>query len=90
MSDIDLSKVQETLTEAESKVKAVWEIDGVTVYVKDIHINNGKADVEWFTFDTKTDLTSLGSKVEDLAKQLICKTRKSKLSIFEIIGNILK
>lgn len=64
-------KTKAALTEAENAVKAVWEIDGVTVYVRDLKIDNGNVVVDWFTFDENVDKTTLGVKVEDLARKQI-------------------
>ena len=71
MSDVNLDKVKDTLKKVENEVKAVWEIDGISVYVKNIQINDGEVEVDWFTFHPDPNLNKLGSKVENLAKQLI-------------------
>lgn len=65
------AEIKERLAEAEQSAKAVWEIDGITVYVRDILVNNNEITVDWFTFSEAVDKRELGDKVQDLAFKLI-------------------
>ncbi|MGL4521780.1 MAG: hypothetical protein ACRCWQ_04460 [Bacilli bacterium] len=82
------------IEEAEKSAKAVWEIDGTTVYVRDITIHKCKEmSVDWFTFNESVDKKELGVKVETLAKTLLkeetkCTSRNPFSKIFYSIRNI--
>lgn len=64
-------KTQQVIAESEKTVKAVWEIDGITVYVREFKLEKGNVSVDWFTFKDDIDKRELGAKVEDLARKLL-------------------
>lgn len=78
--------IRQLIQEAELSAKAVWEIDGTTVYVRDILIDNGNASVDWFTFDRNVDMNKMGNKVEKLAHKIIGDTVKPLGFISKLIG----
>lgn len=63
--------VSKMIQESTERAKAVWEIDGVTIYVSDIKLENNNMSVDWFTFDNTIDRGEMNAKVETLAKKLI-------------------
>ena len=83
-------KTKAALVEAEQSVKAVWEIDGVTVYIRDLKINKGNVVVDWFTFNEDIDKTKLGIKVEDLARLQLNKEVTCSSTLFSRIWSSMK
>lgn len=63
--------IKKLIQDAELSAKAVWEIDGIAVYVRDILIDNGNVTVDWFTFNQDVNANELGNKVEKLAHKII-------------------
>ncbi|MGL5579406.1 MAG: hypothetical protein ACRDCE_00310 [Cetobacterium sp.] len=87
-----LGKIQNMIKEAEESAKAVWEIDGTTVYVRDIQISeSNEFTVDWFTFRDTLDKNELGAKVEQLAKMLFEEETKCKsVPLFSRICSTIK
>lgn len=69
-ADLD-EELTNIITKSIETAKAVWEIDGVTIYVSDIKLENNNMSVDWFTFDNTIDRGEMNAKVETLAKKLI-------------------
>lgn len=63
-------KITQLIKDSEKNVKAVWEIDEITVYVTDIKVEDSKITVDWFTFCDNID-ENFKTKVDELAKQII-------------------
>ena len=76
-------QISKFISEAERSVKAVWEIDGITIYVKDMKLENDGVVVDWFCFDETIDKSEMSGKVEDLARKIIgekeCTTLLSRI-----------
>lgn len=70
-------RIETAINEAEKSVKAVWEIDGTTVYITNVVVNNGQVTVDWFTFRENCDKAELGRKIDDLAKHLLKPQKQS-------------
>lgn len=83
-------KTKAALTEAENAVKAVWEIDGVTVYVRDLKIDNGNVVVDWFTFNEDVNKKTLGAKVEDLARNQLKEEVTCSSTLFSRIWSSMR
>lgn len=84
--------IEKNIREAMSTVRAVWELDGVTVYVRNIHVDDGNVSVDWFTFNETIDKNELGTKVETLAAKLIIGEEECQQSsnLFSRISSSMK
>ena len=83
--------IEKNISEAMATVRCVWEIDGTTIYVRNIHVDGGKVSVDWFTFNENVDKNELGSKVESLAVKLIIGEEECQSSnLFSRISSSMK
>ncbi|MGL5308223.1 MAG: hypothetical protein ACRC9Y_19220 [Aeromonas veronii] len=84
-------EINKNISEAMTSVRCVWEIDGTTVYVRNIHVDGGSVSVDWFTFNDSVDKNELGNKVESLAVKLIIGDKECQSSnLFSKISSSMK